>query len=147
MPTLTEAQWKQVEPFLKNMKPQRRLVTYNRLVRGMTLLEAGQAHGYRTSEVALITRAVLKWHAKLTRPADRPEPPLGWVNVEFWIPAHRVDDVRRVVEALCPTQPPVPAAATRPVRQPLSHVAGACCLSVEQNRSPNATPRTTAKRK
>lgn len=114
MPTLTEHEWKRVEPLLGNIDARRRAAAYNRLVKGMTLAAAGEPYGYSRQDVALIVRAVLKWREKLDALPDRPQPPKGWVAVEFVVPRHRVDDVRRVVEALCP--PPKPGQASAPQR-------------------------------
>lgn len=102
MPTLTEQQWKQVEPLLRNIDARRQAAAYNRLVKGMTLAAAGEPYGYSRQDVALIVKAVMRWRDKLAGLPDRPRPPRGWVAVEFIVPRHRVEDVRRVVEALYP---------------------------------------------
>lgn len=113
MPTLTEQQWKQVEPLLRNIDAKRQAAAYNRLVKGTTLAAAGEPYGYSRQDVALIAKAVMKWHDRLKALPDRPPIPKGWVAVEFVVPRHRVDEVRRVVEALCCPPTPDPAGARK----------------------------------
>jgi hypothetical protein len=51
----------------------------------------------------------MKWWDKLNSIPDKPLPPRGWVAVEFFVPRAQVDEVRRVVEALCPQPKAAPA--------------------------------------
>lgn len=108
MSTLTEQEWKRVEPLLKNIDVNRQHAAYNRLVCGMTLAAAGEPFGYSRQDVNLIVKAVLKWYEKLNSMPDKPKAPKGWVAVEFFVPRNHVEDARRVIEAMYP--PPVAAA-------------------------------------
>lgn len=102
MPQLTEEEWKRLLPLLENIKPERQHAAYNRLVRGMTLARAGELYGYSRQDVNIIVNQVLKHHEKLAATPEKPKPPRGWITVEFVVPQKQVDEVRRVVEALCP---------------------------------------------
>ena len=117
MSTLTEQEWKRVEPLLKNIDVNRQRAAYNRLVCGMTLAAAGEPFGYSRQDVNLIVKAVLKWYDKLNSMPDKPKPPKGWVAVEFFVPRNRVDDARRVIEALYP-QPQTEAGAAAEEKGP-----------------------------
>ena len=48
----------------------------------------------------------MKWYEKLNSTPDKPQPPKGWVAVEFFVPRNHVVDVRRVVEAMYPQPTP-----------------------------------------
>jgi TrfB plasmid transcriptional repressor len=112
MSHLTEQEWKRLLPLLENVKAERRQAAYNRLVKGMTLVKAGELYGYSRQDVNIIANLVLRKHAKLlSMPAPAAVPP-GWVRVEFLVPRRHVDDVRRVVEAMHP--PPQPTPSTKP---------------------------------
>lgn len=102
MPQLTEEEWKRLLPLLDNIKPERQQAAYNRLVKGMTLVKSGELYGYSRQDVNIIVNRVMEKHAKLASMPDKPKPPRGWVAVEFVIPRNQIDDVRRVVEAMCP---------------------------------------------
>ena len=117
MPQLTEQEWKRVLPLLNNIKPERRQAAYNRMVKGMTLVKAGEAYGYSRQDVNIIVHRVLDKHAKLMSMPE-PEPtPRGWIRIELLVPRRQVDEVRRVVAALCPPPEPAPnAKEKKPVR-------------------------------
>lgn len=106
MSTLTEQEWKRVQPLLKNIDVRRQEAAYNRLVKGETLVKAGEPYGYSRQDVNLIVKAVMKWYEKLNSMPDKPQPPKGWVTVEFFVPRNHVVDVRRVVEAMYPQPKP-----------------------------------------
>ena len=119
MPFLTEQEWNRVLPLLGNIDSKRQQAAYNRLVLGMTLVDAGAPFGYSKQAVDGIVKAVLRWQEKLNGVSDKPKPPPGWVTVEFVVPRKKVDEVRRVVEAICPA-PQVPSrqvARTTPSRK------------------------------
>lgn len=108
MPQLTEQEWKRLLPLLDNIKPERQQAAYNRMVKGMTLVKAGELYGYTRQDVNTIVQRVLDKHAKLM---SMPEPvpvPRGWIRVEFLVPRRQVDEVRRVVAAMCPQPEPAP---------------------------------------
>jgi hypothetical protein len=109
MPTLTDPEWRRVAPLLKNIEVNRQQAAYNRLVLGMTLVQSGESFGYSKQDVNIICKAVMKWWDKLNSIPDKPLPPRGWVAVEFFVPRAQVDEVRRVVEALCPQPKAAPA--------------------------------------
>jgi hypothetical protein len=88
-------------PLLKNIHPKRQRAAYNRLVLGWTLVSSGEPFGFSKQDVAMIAKAVLRWWGRLQEAPERPEAPPGWVAVQFFVPRQRVDDVRRVVDALC----------------------------------------------
>jgi hypothetical protein len=111
MALLTEHEWERVLPLLRNIDPKRQQAAYNRLVLGMTLVEAGAPFGYSKQNVDIACKAVMRWVDKLNSVPDKPTPPPGWVAVEFMVPRSRVDEVRRVVEAMCP---PASNTATKP---------------------------------
>lgn len=117
MSLLTEQEWERVLPLLRNIDPKRQQAAYNRLVLGMTLVEAGAPFGYSKQNVDVACKAVMRWVDKLNSVPDKPKPPPGWVAVEFMVPRSRVDEVRRVVEALCP--PPVTSAGKSAARKGL----------------------------
>jgi transposase len=98
---LTDADWHRLEPLLRNIDPRRRQAAYSRLVLGSTLVEAGAVHGYSKQDVSMIVKAVLRWWERLQGIPEDAEAPPGWVAVRFFVPAGRVDDIRRVVDALC----------------------------------------------
>jgi len=98
---LTEADWRRLEPLLKNIDPKRQLAAYNRLVLGWTLMEAGVHGPFSKQDVAMIVKAVLRWWERLHEMPQEPKPPPGWVALQLHVPRHRVADVRRIVEALC----------------------------------------------
>jgi hypothetical protein len=134
VPVLTEQDWHRLVPLLKNIDINRQQAAYNRLVIGMTLVQAGKPFGYSKQDVYAIVKAVLRWWDKLTSLPDRPKPPRGWVAVEFFLPRARVDEVRRVVEALCP-QPAAPAPTARQRRaaaRPTSRTARAPLASTKR---------------
>jgi hypothetical protein len=108
MSSLTEQEWKRVQPLLKNIDIHRQEAAYNRLVKGMTLAKAGEPYGYSRQDVNLIVMAVMKWYEKLNALPEKPKPPKGWVAVEFFVPRNHVVDVRRVVEAMYPQPSPEP---------------------------------------
>ena len=112
MPQLTEQEWKRLLPLLDNVKPERREAAYNRLVKGMTLVKAGELYGYSRQDVNIIANLVLRKHAKLLSLPEQAPLPRGWTRVEFVVPRRHVDDVRRVVEAMHP--PPQPPATAKP---------------------------------
>jgi hypothetical protein len=103
-PVLTDEDWHRLEPLLRNIDPRRRQAAYSRLVLGSTLLEAGAAFGYSKQDVSMIVKAVLRWWERLQAIPEEAKPPTGWVSLHLLVPAKRVDDVRRVVEALCGTE-------------------------------------------
>jgi hypothetical protein len=113
MPILTDPEWQRVAPLLKNIDVNRQLAAYNRLVLGMTLVQSGEPFGYSKQDVSTICKAVMKWWDKLNSIPDKPLPPRGWVAVEFLVPRNQVDEVRRVVEALCPQPKAAPAKKSR----------------------------------
>jgi len=127
MRVLTDPEWNRVLPLLGNIDPRRRQAAYSRLVLGMTLVEAGAPFGYKKQAVEGAVKAVIRWWEKLNGVSDKPKPPRGWVSVEFVVPQKRVDEVRRVVEAMCP--PP----ETPPKRQ-----------ATGKAKSRNANPRASA---
>jgi len=102
---LTEQDWQRLLPLLSNIDPHRQQAAYNRLVLGMKLVEAGEPFGYSKQNVEVAVKAVLRWWDKLNRVPGKPKPPSGWVALELVVPRNRVDEVRRVVEALCPPRP------------------------------------------
>ena len=100
-PVLTDEDWRRLVPLLKNIHPKRQRAAYNRLVLGWTLVSSGEPFGFSKQDVAMIVKAVLRWWGRLHEAPERPEAPPGWVAVQFFVPRQRVDDVRRVVDALC----------------------------------------------
>jgi hypothetical protein len=116
MPQLTEEEWKRVLPLLSNIKPERQQAAYNRLVKGMTMAKSGELYGYSRQDVNIIVNRVLDKHTKLASMPDKPKPPRGWVALEFFIPRSQVEEVRRVVEAMCPQPSAEPAKEKGPVR-------------------------------
>jgi hypothetical protein len=100
-PVLTEGDWQRLQPLLKNIDPKRQQAAYNRLVLGQTLVASGVAGGFSKQDVAMIVKAVLRWWERLHEVPEAPKPPPGWVALQVYVPPQRVDDVRRVVEALC----------------------------------------------
>lgn len=98
---LTEAEWRRLEPLLKNIEPRRQLAAYNRLVMGWPLVDAGAHASMSKQDVAMVVKAVLRWWDRLQEIPEEPQPPPGWVALHVHVPRHRVDDVRRVVDALC----------------------------------------------
>lgn len=116
MPQLTDAEWKRVLPLLENIKPERQQAAYNRLVKGMTLVKSGELYGYTRQDVNIIVNRVMQKHEKLATMPDKPKPPRGWIAVEFFIPRNQVDEVRRVVDAMCPQPRAEPAKEKGPTR-------------------------------
>jgi hypothetical protein len=116
MPILSDPEWNRVLPLLGNIDPKRQQAAYNRLVLGMTLVEAGAPFGYSKQAVDGAVKAVMRWWEKLNGASDKPRPPRGWVAVEFIVPQKKLDEVRRVVEAMCPPlkAPPKRQAASKP---------------------------------
>jgi hypothetical protein len=116
MPILSDPQWNRVLPLLGNIDPKRQQAAYNRLVLGMTLVESGAPFGYSKQAVEGAVKAVMRWWEKLNGVSDKPRPPRGWVAVEFIVPQKRLDEVRRVVEAMCPSPkaPPKRQVAGKP---------------------------------
>jgi hypothetical protein len=102
---LTDSDWRRLEPLLKNIDPGRQLAAYNRLVLGQTLVESGVHGPFSKQDVAMIVKAVLRWWERLHEVPQAPKPPRGWVAMQLYVPRQRVDDVRRIVDALC--GPPV----------------------------------------
>jgi hypothetical protein len=102
MPRLTEEEWQRLLPLLKNIDVNRQQAAYNRLVKGLTLVKAGEAYGYSRQDVNIIVNAVMRWYDKLMSMPEKPAPPRGWVRVEFFVPRRHVEEVRRVVDALYP---------------------------------------------
>ncbi len=102
MPRLSEQDWQRLLPLLKNIDINRQEAAHRRLVQGMTMVKAGEPFGYSKQDVHGIVKAVLRWLEKLNSVPDKPAPPAGWVTIELMVPRKRVDEVRRVVEALCP---------------------------------------------
>lgn len=111
MATLTDDDWKRVEPLLKNIDPKRQRAAYQHLVRGETMTAAGAPWGYTRQDVNVICKAVLRWFETLQAIPQRPAPPKGWVSLAVVVPRDRADEVRRLVAAMFP----------RPVDPP-SHV-------------------------
>ncbi len=108
MATLTDDDWKRVEPLLKNIDPKRQRAAYQHLVRGETMTAAGAPWGYTRQDVNVICKAVLRWFETLQAIPQRPTPPKGWVTVEVTVPRDRADEVRRLVAAMFPSpvEPP-----------------------------------------
>ena len=100
-PVLTEGDWRRLEPLLKNIHPNRQRAAYHRLVLGWTLVSSGEPFGLSKQDVAMIVKAVLRWWGRLQEVPEGAEAPPGWVAVQFFVPRQRVDDIRRVVDALC----------------------------------------------
>jgi len=100
-PVLTEADWRRLEPLLHNIHPKRQRAGYNRLVLGWTLVSSGEPFGLSKQDVAMIVKAVLRWWGRLHEVPEGAAAPPGWVAVQFFVPRQRVDDIRRVVDALC----------------------------------------------
>jgi len=98
---LTESDWRRLEPLLKNIDPGRQLAAYNRLVLGQTLVESGVHGPFSKQDVAMIVKAVLRWWERLHEVPQGPRAPPGWVTMQLYVPRQRVDDVRRIVDALC----------------------------------------------
>jgi hypothetical protein len=103
---LTEQEWRRLEPLLQNIKPDRQEAARRRLVEGLTLSAAGEPFGYSKSDVSYIVKLVLRWWEKLGNLPEKPKPPAGWTVVELMVPRRRVDEVRRLVEALYPRPGP-----------------------------------------
>src|SRR5436853_1880098 len=99
VPRLTEQEWKRLVPLLKNIDINRQQAAYGRLVRGLTLVKAGEPFGYSMQDVHYIVKTVMRWWEKLNSLPDKPLPPRGWVAIELVVPRKHVDEVRRVVEA------------------------------------------------
>jgi hypothetical protein len=117
MAQLTEQEWKRLLPLLDNIKPERQQAAYNRLVKGMTLVKAGELYGYTRQDVNTIVQRVLDKHGKLMSMPHAAPVPRGWIKVEFLLPRRQVDEVRRVIAAMCPPpEPAAPANEKRPVR-------------------------------
>lgn len=102
MSQLTDDEWQRVAPLLKNIDENRQAAAYNRLVKGMTFAAAGQPWGYSRQDVYHVVKSVLDWYDRLNTTPDKPRPPKGWVSLEVFVPRNRVDEVRRIVEAMCP---------------------------------------------
>lgn len=113
MPQLTEQEWKRVLPLLDNIKPERRQAAYNRMVTGMTLVKAGEPYGYTRQDVNTIVHRVLDKHAKLMSMPEPAPTPRGWIRIELVVPRRQVDEVRRVVAAMCPQPEPAPSATEK----------------------------------
>lgn len=116
MSQLTEEEWKRLLPLLSNIKPERQQAAYNRLVKGMTLVKAGELYGYTRQDVNTIVQRVLDKHAKVQSMPEPAPTPRGWIRVEFLVPRRQVDEVRRVVAAMCPQPETSAANEKRPVR-------------------------------
>jgi hypothetical protein len=121
MSVLTEHDWARVLPLLRNIDPKRQQAAYNRLVLGMTLVEAGAPFGYSKQNVDVACKAVMRWLDKLNSAPDKPTPPPGWVAVEFVVPRNRVDEVRRVVEAMCPAPATSASSSRKRATAPAAH--------------------------
>lgn len=117
MAQLTEEEWRRVLPLLHNIKPERQQAAYNRLVKGMTYMKAGELYGYTRQDVNTIVQSVLRKHAQVMSMPQAAPVPRGWIRVEFVVPRRKVDEVRRVVNAMCARPEPVAAPAeNRPAR-------------------------------
>lgn len=103
MATLTDDDWKRVEPLLKNIDPKRQRAAYQHLVLGQTMTAAGAPWGYTRQDVNAICKAVLRWFETLKASPQRRAPPKGWVSVEVMVPRDRADEVRRLVAAMFPS--------------------------------------------
>ena len=102
MGQLTEQEWKRVLPLLENIKPERQQAAYNRLVKNMTLVKAGEPYGYSRQDVNKLCDSVLRKHAKLMNEPEKFSVPSGWTRVTFVVPRRHLAEVRRIVEALHP---------------------------------------------
>lgn len=111
MAQLTDEEWQRLLPLLHNIKPERQQAAYNRLVKGMTYVKAGELYGYSRQDVNTIVQSVLKKHAQVMSMPQTGPVPRGWIRVEFVVPRRKVDEVRRVVAAMCaqPEQVAAPA--------------------------------------
>ncbi len=114
MATLTDDDWKRVEPLLKNIDPKRQRAAYQHLVRGETMTAAGAPWGYTRQDVNVICKAVLRWFETLQAIPERQVPPKGWVTLDVMVPRDRADEVRRLVAAMFP--PPNAAPARAPAK-------------------------------
>lgn len=100
MAKLTELEWKRLLPQLRNIKVERQKAAYLHLVKGMPQARAAALYGYTRQDVHNLIASVLKKHERLVGVPGMLVPP-GFMRIEFVLPKRRVDEVRRIVTALC----------------------------------------------